>query len=165
MARGTGQEEWNQPAARPRKIVVNMHAEPKHERVPRRVVELGHEAAQGISHAKQSPPADDAPERPGRQRDVRRHATQDDDAALQQEDRDVELEHIIPTAERLDQHGREASQPLMYVGRVRVDEQRRRRARDEGMNTPMIRELQRFQVPPRPRRAVEDERTCVEINQ
>ena len=50
-------------------------------------------------------------------------------------------------------------------GRVRVDEQRRRRARDEGMYPQMIRELQRPQVPPRPRRAVEDERTCVEINQ
>ena len=46
-----------------------------------------------------------------------------------------------------------------------MNQKRRRRARDEGMNTQMIRELQRPQVPPRPRRAVEDERTCVEINQ
>ena len=51
------------------------------------------------------------------------------------------------------------------IARVRVDQQRRRRARDERMYPQMIRELQRPQVPPRPRRAVEDERTCVEINQ
>ena len=46
-----------------------------------------------------------------------------------------------------------------------MNQKRRRRARDEGMYPQMIRELQRPQVPPRPRRAVEDERTCVEINQ
>ena len=46
-----------------------------------------------------------------------------------------------------------------------MDEQRRRRARDEGVDAEVIRELQRPEVAPRPRRAVEDERTCVEINQ
>ena len=78
------------------------------ERVPARVVELLRrrrpgDQATGVAEA----PGDDAPQRPGRQRDVRHRAAEDHDAALQQEDRDVQLEHIIPTAERLDQHGRE----------------------------------------------------------
>ena len=46
-----------------------------------------------------------------------------------------------------------------------MNQQRRRRARDERVDAQVVRQLQRPQVPPRPRRAVEGERTCVEINQ
>ena len=46
-----------------------------------------------------------------------------------------------------------------------MNQQRRRRARDQRVYAEVVRELQRPEVPPRPRRAVEDERTCVEINQ
>ena len=46
-----------------------------------------------------------------------------------------------------------------------MNQKRRRRARDQRVDAQVVRELQCPQVPPRPRRAVEDERTCVEINQ
>ena len=78
----------------------------QHEGMPARVVELLRRRRPRDQSTRVAEPAGDDPtERPGRQRDVRRDATQYNDAALQQEDRDVELEHIIPTAERLDQYG------------------------------------------------------------
>ena len=46
-----------------------------------------------------------------------------------------------------------------------MNQKRRRRARDEGVDAQVVRELQRPEMPPRPRRAVERKRACVEINQ
>ena len=93
-----------------------MHAEPSRTNACHAALwNSFHEAAPGIKPARAcenaarvaEPAGDDRParERPGRQRDVRRDAAQDDDAALQQEDRDVQLEDVPGTAERLDQHG------------------------------------------------------------